>query len=139
MWYHACYTHKRTKTKPFGCYWAVTLNQWLVLGHLCVSRVPWVGASKSSWGKTNNLWEAVPCLTGEGVGTWSPTIYYVRHRQLTCTYKHTQYTCMWKDKPFKQKLTMIAKFSKNYLRVELDSNQYIASWNLKARRVRVSI
>ena len=39
-----------------------------------------------SWGRTNNLQEAVPCLTVEGVGTQSPTCTfncYMRHGQLS--------------------------------------------------------
>ena len=60
--------------------------QWPALGHLCATQVLWVSAGMSSWGRTSNPRETVPCLTGEGVGTQSPTWTfncYMRHGQFS--------------------------------------------------------
>ena len=55
------------------------------LGHMCATHVLWVSTSKSSWGRTGHLQEAVPCLTGANVGTYSLVwnfTHSVKYRQL---------------------------------------------------------
>ena len=67
---HAC-KHTHTQ-KPNGYHWAIMPTQWLALGHLCTIQVLRVSAAKSSRDRTSNPQEAVPCQTGEGVGTKVP-------------------------------------------------------------------
>ena len=67
------YTHTHTqstsKSKPFGCRWAVTPIQWPALGHLHTTQVLWVNASKSSWGMTMRLYHA------SQVRVWAPKVW----------------------------------------------------------------
>ena len=75
------HTHAHTKAKPLALLRGHAA-QWPALGHLYATQVLWVSAGMPSWGRTSNPQEAVPCLTGEGVGTRSPTwtfTCYIRH------------------------------------------------------------
>ena len=74
------HTHTQSKAKPSAA------GMWSRCGHLCTTQVLWVSTSMQSWGRTSSPQEAVPCLTGEGVGTRSPTWTfncYMRHGQLS--------------------------------------------------------
>ena len=76
---HAC-THKNTpqihtqKAKPSTAMlvWS-RLPSEPALGYLCTTQVLGVSTGKSSWDRTSNLQEAVPCPTGESVGIQSHT------------------------------------------------------------------
>ena len=63
--------HVKAKTKPSAS--VLALPSESALGHLCATQVLGVSAGKFSWGRTGNPQEVVPCPTGEGAGTQSPT------------------------------------------------------------------
>ena len=64
-------THTHTQKQSLRLMWSPLVSE-PALGHLCAARVLEVNTGMSSWGRTSDPQEAVPCLTYEGV--WAPEV-----------------------------------------------------------------
>ena len=109
---HACAHIHTQKAKPWAAVQAQSyLPSELALGHLCATQVLGVSADKSSWDRTSNPQEAVPC----GGHTH------------THTHTHTTHACIkWLD-CLKQAMLRCSCQSSNDRKFRMDHPKYMSA------------